>query len=166
MIIDFVKYIFEYFKKDNRHNIAAYQLFSEKAPDFDNPPPNYLPIESYYDLNRIPGTTLDVGTLAKVLQSASNEILTYIRTQGVRCGCGHYIYGVNRIVTDSCIKEGLGGACHYCSIEVAELLNQGLITARQAEALSLYCTACAGFCDRCRRSNLCLRHSQRFEDID
>lgn len=165
-MINFIKYIIEYFKTQ-RHNIVAHQVeFGNPPPDFDNPPSEFMPIESYYDMHRIPGTTLDVGAVAKVLQAPSNEVVTLNQRKGVRTGCGHHIYTVDKITTEIWVQQGIGGVCHYCAQEAAQLLNQGVISIKQAEELSLYCSQCASQCDGCRRSNLCLRHSQRFEDWD
>jgi hypothetical protein len=170
----FIKHILDYFKK-GKQDIAAHQTpFPQDAPDFDNLPPGFTPVESYYDSHRIPNTMLDIGTLAKVLRSPLNEQISGEQALGVQAGCGHYIYAIDTIITPEWQQYGLGGICQPCAQEAAELLkrnnpNNGAITLaqlKQAQALSLYCTQCAGHCDGCRRRNLCLRHSQKFEDFD
>ena len=123
-------------------------------------------IESLYDLHPIPGTTLDVGIIEKVLQAPNDELITYSQQKGIRTGCGHHIYKIDEVTTSESIHHGLGGLCPYCSLEAAELLNQNLISLQQAEELSLYCSKCASHCDGCGRNNICVRHSQRFEGLD
>jgi hypothetical protein len=96
----------------------------------------------------------------------NGELITFGMEIGIRCGCGHHIYGIDEIVTPHGIQRGLGGQCAYCSLEAAALLNQNLISLQQAEEHSLYCSGCASHCDSCRRANICLRHAQQFQNLD
>lgn len=126
----------------------------------------YTPIESYYDLSRIPGTNLDIGIITKVLQTSQNEIITANQNKGTPTGCGHDAFLIDAVHTDNRRCRGIGGKCYICALEAAAQFNQGLITLEQAQALSLFCSDCQGGCDNCRRQDLCLRHSHRFEDAE
>lgn len=162
-MFDFIKRFF----KRPKQNVVEHQPQSEVSPHHcDTLPPRCIPIESSYDLKRIPGTTLDVGIIAKVLQASNNELITYNQPKGIRPGCGHHIYTIDEVVTPESTCLGLGGLCPYCSLEAAELLNHNLISLQQAEEMSLFCSQCASHCDGCRRINICRRHSQQFKDLD
>jgi len=162
-MFNFIKRIFQ----RPEQNVVDRQTRPEVSPhNCDTLPPGCIPIESSYDMNRIPGTTLDVGTIAKVLQASNDELITYNQAKGIRPGCGHHIYTIDEVVTSESIRPGLGGLCPYCSLEAAELLNQNLVSLQQAQELSLYCSKCASHCDGCGRNNICSRHSQQFEDLD
>lgn len=126
--------------------------------------PQFIPIESDYKLDRIPCTCIDIGSVAKVLQTIQGELITGLRRYGAKAGCGHILYSIERIVTSNWIKEGLGGFCGDCTLEAAAKYLQGQIPLEQAQMLSLYCTACQGHqCNGCGRRDLCTRHSLAFE---
>jgi hypothetical protein len=166
MISDFFKYIADYFRKQ-RKNVTVRQTTSREQPrDSDNPPPGYIPIETYYDLRRIPDTSLDVGIIAKVLQSPVGEIITANLNKGVRCGCGHHIYLIDMVVTPESIHRGLGGHCPICASKAMDLYNKNKISLQQAEASSLYCSLCASTCDICDGNNFCVRHTSKFNALD
>jgi len=127
---------------------------NRQIPNFE---PGVSPIETKYNLQNIPGTILDVGKIEKVFQSQQQELNTVIRAQGVQCGCGHFIFQVD----DDGLRPYIGGKCFACAIEAGQSFSQGLIDQHQAEAMSLYCSKCASFCQGCKR-NICLRHTQPF----
>jgi hypothetical protein len=162
-MFDFIRRFFEH----NRHNVTTRRVRpDEPSYDANNLPPGCLPIESFYDLSRIPGTMLDVGTIAKLLQTSSNELVTLNQKIGVRAGCGHLIYAVDEVINQNSVRPVPDGTCTDCSFEAAELLNQNLISLPQAEQMSLYCSRCASHCDGCRRSNICVRHAQQFQSLN
>ena len=137
-MLDFIKYIIAYFTK-HRDNVTVRQAIPQDPPrGYDNLPPGYLPIESYYDLHNIPGTTLDIGIILKVIQTPDNEIVSANLSKGIRCGCGHHIYLINAVANAESIHPGLGGQCPFCISEATVLYNQNLISLQQAEEMSLY----------------------------
>lgn len=167
-IINFLKYIIDYFKR-RRNTVTVNQIQAEgsSSQDAHTLPPGWVPIELFCDMQPIPGKiTLEVGTIARVLQTPSGEIVTGIQKKGIHCGCGHHIYIIDRVVTAESIHPGLGGQCPFCVQETAELYNQNLISLQQVEEMSLYCSQCAGRCDICRRNNICVRHTRQFEVLD
>jgi hypothetical protein len=150
-----------------RHNITTRRFQPEQPPnDFCNLPPGNIPIETLYEGQEIPGTSHYVGNIAKIFQTMSGEQVTYDQKKGVRCGCQHNIFSIDEKVTPTGIQRGLGGTCVYCAAEAAELFKLNLISQQQAEQLSLYCSQCASHCDGCRRTDICRRHAQKFEDVD
>jgi len=164
--MNFIRYIIQYFRRP-RHSVTTRCVQpDEPSYDVNNLPPGVVPIESSYDLSRIPGTMLDVGAIAKLLQTSGNELVTLNQKIGVRGGCGHHIFVIDEVINQNSVQRGLGGTCPYCSLEAAELLNQNLISLPQAEQMSLYCSRCASYCDGCRRGNICLRHAQQFQSLD
>jgi len=56
--------------------------------------------------------------------------------------------------------------CWDCAAEAGDLVNRNALSAGQAEAMSLYCSQCASYCDGCGRHNLCTRHTKLFADSD
>jgi len=165
-MLNFLKYVIAYFRKQ-RKNVTVRQTTSqEQQRDSYNPPPGYIPIESYYDLQRIPDSTLDIGIIVKVLQSPNNEIITANQRKGIRCGCGHHIYLIDEVLTHESIHPGLGGQCPHCAAKATDLYNKNQISLQQAEALSLYCSLCASKCDICGGNNFCARHTSKFKALD
>jgi len=164
--MNFIRYIIQYFRRP-RHNVTVRQTTSQDPPrGSDDPSPGYLPIESYYDMHRIPGTTLDIGIVVKVIQTPANEIVTANQTKGIHCGCGHHIYRIDEVMTAESIHPGLGGQCPFCAAKATDLYNQNLISLQQAEEMSLHCSQCQSHCDLCRRNNVCARHTREFQQLD
>lgn len=138
----------------------------QQEANFSNLPPGFIPKETVFDTSRIPGTSLDVGLQARVLQSLDEELITCEQRIGIRCGCGHLVYVIDEIRTENFTQPGVAGVCHECSKEAEENRKKGLITIQEAQAKSLYCTQCASHCDECGRRNLCVSHTHLFEDTD
>lgn len=149
-----------------RRNITLPPPPTDAAQDSFNTPPGFTPIESSYDFQPISGTSLLIGRGSRVGQTSNGELVTCDQTKGVRGRCGHDIFVIDEIVTEQSIHRGIGGRCAFCTAEAAEMLRLNLITRQQAEELSLYCTQCASRCDGCRRTDICRRHAQEFEDAD
>ena len=162
MFNNFIKRIF----RPLQHNIRTRRIEPEDPRHCShNLPPGITPIESTYNKQPIPGTTRSIGTIEKILQHM-DELINFNQKIGVRCGCGHHIFNIEEIITQHGVQRGLGGQCPYCALEAAELLSQKLISLQQAEEMSLYCSKCASHCDGCRRNNICIRHTQQFENLD
>lgn len=165
-MLDFIKYILSYFKQP-QNNITTHRLQDEeRPPNFFDLPPGFTPIETLWQEQEIPGTSRRVAIISRILKTPVDECVTYDAKKGVPCGCGHSIFVINEITTPESTEIGLGGQCPYCSLEAAELLNQNLISLQQAEELSLFCSQCVSHCDGCRRNNICVRHTQQFEDLN
>jgi hypothetical protein len=134
-------------------------------PSFaDNLPPGWQAIETQVSGQNIDGTSCWVGEEARVIQGPGGHLLTCERGRGLRLGCGHYVYGTQERITPTGVLAGIGGVCHYCSLEVEELGST--LSAREAEAAKIYCTGCTSHCDGCGRRNLCSRHTKEFTDIE
>ena len=160
------RFLKRFFKRSKQNIVAHQPRPEERSYYWDNLPPGFVPIDSLYDLREIPGTTLTIGSVAKVFNTPDNEQVTHDFKKGTRLGCGHSIFTINQMVTPECTEIGLGGQCLDCSLEAAELYNKNLVSLQIAEAMSLFCSQCASHCDGCRRTNICLRHSQQFKDLD
>jgi len=120
--------------------------------------PACVPIESVCDMVNIPGTTLYMGSIGRVVQSWTNEVATLTERRGQRLGCGHVVFNIHEYVTPTGVYRGVGNQCPYCTAEAVSLLNENRITLPQAEAMSLCCSRCARSCHSCGRNNLCARH--------
>jgi len=163
MFNNFIKRIF----RPLQHNIRTRRIEPEDPRHCShNLSPGITPIESTYNMQSIPGTTCSLGTIEKVLQTLNGELINYTKKEGVQLGCGHPVFVIDEVITENSAQSGVGGACPYCSLEAAELLSQKLISLQQAEEMSLYCSKCASHCDGCRRNNICIRHTQQFENLD
>jgi hypothetical protein len=132
----------------------------------DNPPPGCILIETQVHRQEVPGTSLWVGEIARVLQTPTGELVTQELKKGVRCGCGHRVFSLEETVTENGIQYGIGGTCHYCSADAQDLLRHHKISLQEAEENSLYCTQCSASCADCNRRNLCSRHANSFTDIN
>ncbi len=129
--------------------------------------PNYIPIESHFELVHIPGTNSYLGHVIKIMQMEIGELVTLSNQLGVLLGCGHSVDTLERIVTPHWTREGLGGCCNYCAQENALLFAQDKLTLEQLQLKSRYCTACQGkSCHGCGRRDLCVRHSLAFQYPD
>lgn len=127
---------------------------------FSHVPPGYIPIESGFDMADIPGTTLYIGDILKILHTPTGELVNLHLKRGARLGCGHSIFSVHEYLSESGVYSGLGGRCPFCSAIAAAKLRQGELTLAQAEAASHFCSRCASYCDDCHRApwltrNLC-----------
>jgi hypothetical protein len=120
---------------------------------------SYTPLESIYDLVNIPGTSLYVGTITRVIQTWTGEIVTRTERYGQLLGCDHMVYNIHEYATAFGLYRGVGGRCPYCTAEAAALFSENQITLRQAEAKSLFCSRCSRSCRACGRSSLCARHA-------
>ncbi len=129
------------------------QSANPQRPGIFNLPADWEPLDSVLDTTRIPGTGLEIGTAARVVETNRQERIEINQRRGIRGGCGHMIFSVNEI----------GGTCVPCSMEAAQLLNQGLISQQQAEEHTLYCTDCASYCLGCFSQCLCARHTRLFQ---
>jgi len=162
LIVYVIKYIFQYFTR-RRRNLTVHQ--QQPGDAFQGPSHNEdrcLPIETNINEQPVPGTvTQVVGTEERLLQTPVGEVRTISRKRGIQCGCLHIIYSVESSPT----QPGLGGQCPGCSAQAAQLLNQGVITLDQAEAMSLYCSQCSARCDVCGTS-VCRRHIHQFINLD
>lgn len=126
-----------------------------RQSDMFNLPPDWTPIDSVVDTIRIPGTNLEIGTAARVVETDRQERIEFNQRRGIRAGCGDLIFSANEVI----------GPCPFCASESAELLKQGLITQSQAEERSLYCVQCASFCMACFR-RICASHTRLFQSPD
>ena len=131
--------------------------------DVNNLPLGSVPIESSFDLTPVPGTMLQVGPVARVFQTSTNELVTAQQTVGIRLRCDHHVYSVHQIITAGGVQPGIGGVCDDCRLEAAALAARNLILPHQIDEFSLYCTMCASHCDACGRKNICIRHTQQFQ---
>jgi len=138
----------------------------ENTPFASDLPPGWLPIETQISGHDIDGTSRWVGEEARVIQGPGGYVLTCERGHGLRLGCGHYAYGTQERITPTGVLAGLGGVCHDCSLDTERLVKRRTLSAREAEALALYCTRCASHCDGCGRRNLCSRHTREFTNIE
>jgi len=126
--------------------------------------PGYVPIESAYDVVNIPGTSLYVGTVMRMVQQTwTQEVITRTERLGQRLGCGHMVYNIHEYTTAIGVYRGLGGQCSFCTAQAAALLQENQITLPQAEAKSLYCSRCGRGCQACGRNNVCSRHVRLLE---
>ncbi|HBG28988.1 MAG: hypothetical protein A2Y10_14800 [Planctomycetes bacterium GWF2_41_51] len=116
-----------------------------------NLPPGWKPIDSVIKSVRIPGTSLELGSAARVVETDQDERLDFDKLHGILAGCSHFIYSI----------EQIGGKCFVCELESIELLKQNLITLSQAEERSLYCTQCASYCMACFK-RVCATHTKLF----
>ena len=142
-----------------------HSFHDQEGRDFTNLPPGCMPIESLYDMDQIPGTSRNIGSQLRIFATPANELVTANRRIGIRAGCGHLLFRTQRMVTPQETEQGIGGVCADCVTEASQLLEQNHITIAQAEEMSLYCTDCASHCQGCLRSNLCIRHTQLFQEI-
>src|SRR3989339_189895 len=134
-MFDFIKYIFAYFK-NRRRKVPVQQINSQQDQfRFENVPPENKPVESFYDLHRIAGSSLDVGTLAKVILTPAGETVTMQQEQSVLLGCYHHVHSIDEIKTENWEQKGVGGVCPHCAKEQFPNLNKGQITLQQFEAL-------------------------------
>jgi hypothetical protein len=134
--------------------------------DFDNPGPQCRPVESFYNRIPIPGTGDYIGDGAKVLETPSGEVVTINERKGIQLGCGDIIYGFDTIKTDIWMQRGLGALCRDCEKERAKDVVANRILPEVARTLSFFCSQCRGYCEECRRTDICLRHSRKFIDLD
>ena len=126
-----------------------------QRPGVFNLPRDWTPIDSVVDTIRIPGTNLEIGTVARVIETDRQERIEFNQRRGVRAGCGHLIFSIDQLATP----------CPFCTLESAALLKQGLITQSQAEERSLFCVQCASFCMACFR-RICARHTRLYQCPD
>ena len=160
--LSFLKYIFQYLTR-GKQNLVAHRLqTNETLHNHPDTVSGCLPIETNSNEQPVPGTvTQGVSTEEKLLQTPIGEVITISRKKGIRCGCSHFIYSIEPEGS----QAGLGGQCMGCSAQAAQLLNHGVITLDQAEAMSLYCSQCSARCDACGTS-VCRRHIHQFINLD
>jgi len=151
-----------------RRRVVVGQPFQDRDRwhERGDPPAGITPIESSLNLTPIPGTTLVVGTIARVFETAPGELVTADYAIGKALRCGHHVYSVHQVVSEGGIQPGIGGACDFCRLEAAAAAARNLIPVQQIEELSLYCTLCASHCDGCGRNNICVRHTRQFQAAD
>jgi len=165
MIFGLVRWIRHFFTK-RRASVTVLRPDHYDPAMTNDLPPDFIPIETLISGQDIDGTGKWIGQDARVGQMQSGEMVTCERVRGVRCGCNHFVYDVRPKITETGTYPGIGGVCHYCSLEAHDLANRNVIPTGQAEIMSLYCSDCASHCDGCGRRNLCIRHTRPFEDAD
>jgi hypothetical protein len=107
-----------------------------------------------------------VGTIERVLQTPDGELITCSEEKGVTLGCNHEIFSLHEKVTSTGIQLGLGGICVFCAADATKIVSLNLISPQQSQLLARYCSQCRSRCDGCRRTDVCQRHAQKFEDLD
>jgi len=156
-----IKYVFQYFKRCWQNPIQHQRQRDDALHDSFDPAGGFIPIETNIDDQPVPGTvTQGVAIEERLLENPTGEIITFSRRKGIRCGCTHFVYSID----PDGHQAGLGGQCPSCTAQAAQLLNQGVITLDQAEAMSLYCTQCSARCV-CGAS-FCRRHIHQFVNLD
>jgi len=116
-------------------------------------PTDWELIDSVFDTTCIPGTSLEIGTVARVIEHYRQGRKEINQRRGIMGACGHLIYDINEI----------GGVCRFCFMEADQLLDQGLINQQQAEEHAIFCTKCASYCLHCFSKRLCARHTNLFQ---
>ncbi|MFC1635728.1 hypothetical protein ACFL5Z_12885 [Planctomycetota bacterium] len=161
-MVKFFKYVFQYFTR-NRQSLTVRRIqCDDTAQTPSETLDGYIPLEIARDEQPVPGMATQ-GTCEEeqLLETPSGRIITLSQRKGIRCGCLHVIYTIE----PDGQRPHLAGQCPLCTAKGAELLNKGHITLEQAEAMSLYCSSCGGFCEGCGRS-FCSRHVHRFVTLD
>jgi hypothetical protein len=125
----------------------------------NDPHTHVIEIETSFQGTTIPGTSLQIGVMDKVLESESNGLIRLQEHIGKQFGCGNFVFQT----TPNGTVPGLGGQCPFCLSEAMLALRSGLISAIQVHSLSLYCTNCASRCDACGK-NMCRRHTIQSAD--
>lgn len=137
------------------NRIATDQNNQPPQTNIFNLPPNWQPLDTILDMTPIPGTTqLNVGKIARVIETDGDERIELNQPQGIKGGCNHMMFSIQEI----------GGTCDWCSLEAIQLFNQGGITKRQAEEYAHFCKNCVSYCFKCFTQRVCSRHTKLFQE--
>jgi hypothetical protein len=131
------------------------ESLDSQRPNIFNLPPDCTPIDGVLNTVKIPGTNIEIGTIARAIERNGQERIGFEQLRGFRAGCNHPIFSIDQ----------LGGTCFCCEFESLQLLSQNLITQSQAEERSLFCIQCASYCMGCFRQ-ICAAHTRLFQCPD
>ena len=162
-LIDFLVNLFKKRSEQQLH-LPLDLRHNDHRQDAFNLPPGWEGIDSVVEMQNIPNTGLNIGQIARVVESPTGERVELNLQQGMRSGCDHFIYQPN----PSARTQGreIGGVCIFCQQESHGLLLNGMISKQQAEERSIFCSECSSYCLVCFRKNLCARHTQIFQSPD
>ena len=141
-------------KKQNPIPLPNYQ--PHNPLDSFSLPPGWSAIDSNINSTRI-GNSINIGAISRAIESASEEIIEINNEYGAELGCGHTIYDAHP--SPDGLKPGHGGICKKCHEDAILLLSENIITFKQAERLSRFCTNCQSYCLSCLTRQLCVDHT-------
>jgi hypothetical protein len=133
--------------------VEAPESISHIQDVFNSLPPGWEIIDAVFNLSRIPGTLLHVGTVLLSVETGREERIEVNRPIGIDAGCNHKIYSLNDV----------GGKCPICCSEAVQPFKQGLISQYKAEEMMHYCTNCTSLCMSCFRY-FCAHHTAILTD--
>jgi hypothetical protein len=99
-------------------------------------------IETNVDIQSITGLLSKFGKTDNLFCGPDGELLRINEQVSILLGCGHVVTQLQAAEKKGRRIRGIAGPCYFCLIDYSRLFAKGLISALDAERLSLTCTEC------------------------